>query len=262
METVLLELPHKNGIAIRGILRSSRLSLQRCVLLLAGFQRSAAASYKLKSIADRLAAKSIPSIRLDYTGYGLSDGIPEDITFSQMVADALSAILYLREHGVNTVDVVAHSIGTIVVASLFITDPAMFRRIVLLAPGLNIKDLVRYHMVRKFHPNKKSLTWFEAMNMPDITTSAIQLVGSEIQLRDGTIKKSFLLELLDKDFSQAFDGYEDRIFHIYGEKDALVPPESLQKVFPNRLALKNGDHELEQGRVLRQWLESCIEFLL
>lgn len=262
MKTVLLEWNNSDGIQLRGVGRILERPSSEGVLLLAGFQRAASTAPKMKYLADRLAEKGIQSLRLDYTGYGLSDGDAESTTLTRMIHDGESACAQLQDRGISTLHVVAHSIGGAVVASLIQVNPHIFKKIILLAPGLNIKDLLKYQILRYMKKGKGyAPSWADALKSGNMTTSVLQFLGNGIQLRDGYIKKEFFLELLTKDFTRAFDSFEHRVLHVYGDVDDLIPIESIPKQFPRMILVKKGDHELDQKFMIEQYLDACVSFL-
>jgi len=262
METTLLEWSSKNTV-LRGIMCTPEHPSFEGVLLLSGFQRAATTAPKMKLFADRLGEVGIPSFRFDYTGYGISDGSAEDTTLTRMISDAESACVLFRQQGIKMIHIFAHSIGGAVTASMFQKDPSLFGKIVLLAPGLNMKDLIRFQIMRYIKKGKEYVpSWADTLRTPDTIRGALQFMGDGIQLRDGYIKKQFFLELLTQDVTHAFDGFEDRILHVYGDHDDLIPIESIPKVFPHTILVSGGDHELEEKKMKDQWFESCIHFLM
>ena len=71
MRTELLEFKNRKGNILRGILVLRKEDDKRAVLMIGGFERPTTTQKKFKILADNL---NISSLRLDYTGIGLSDG--------------------------------------------------------------------------------------------------------------------------------------------------------------------------------------------
>ena len=77
MKIELLEFNNINGEILRGIFVSKNKDKKKVALMVGGFERSATTQKKFKVLADNL---NISSLRLDYTGIGLSDGDFSDLT--------------------------------------------------------------------------------------------------------------------------------------------------------------------------------------
>ena len=58
-----------------------------------------------------------------------------------------------------------------------------------------------------------------------------------------------------------FKPFLDKILHIHGNKDAVVPLESVSVNFSNQIIVEGGDHDLEKPDQTKQWLEKVVEFL-
>lgn len=141
-QTKLVEFLNKTNDLLRGVLVSSGDST-RTVLMCGGFERSATTEKKFKALADRLIEKNIPSLRFDCAGCGLSDGDFSKITVERMADDLRNAIDFLRkEVGAKNILVVCHSLSACVIASLL--KEINFEKIILIAPALNQKDLLKY----------------------------------------------------------------------------------------------------------------------
>jgi len=57
-----------------------------------------------------------------------------------------------------------------------------------------------------------------------------------------------------------FKLFSDKILHIHGDKDIIVPLESVGVNFSNQIIVEDGDHDLEKPAQMKQWLEKTVNF--
>ncbi|NMB47798.1 hypothetical protein GYA01_03095, partial [Patescibacteria group bacterium] len=151
MKIELLEFNNINREILRGIFVSKNKDKKKVALMVGGFERSATTQKKFKVLADNL---NISSLRLDYTGIGLSDGDFSDLTVQNLATDIKSATEVLNEKGFLEVIVVCHSLSACAVSLI----ANCFNKIVLFAPALNQKELLRYWFVDSLE-KEKEIDW-------------------------------------------------------------------------------------------------------
>ncbi|MCK5320942.1 alpha/beta hydrolase, partial [Candidatus Parcubacteria bacterium] len=241
--------------SLRGLLL--RQSSDKLVLMCGGFERRTTTEPKFKKLTDLLAKNNISSFRFDYSGCGLSDGDFSKTTVKTMSDELLLAIETIKKKiDFKILIVVAHSLSACVVASL--AEKKLFEKIILLAPALNQKDLLRYWFVKS--NTKKDIDWknykqylnelqFETDCKREKRTTKSNFIGSE-----------YFLENKEKDYSDLLINAQN-ILHIHGGKDDDVPLESVNIDFTNQLIIKNGNHDLEKPDVFEIWSKKTLNFI-
>jgi len=257
----LVEFQNKNGDTLRGILNDAE--TDHVVIFVHGFERTTATEKKFKDLADTLFTAGVSSFRFDFTGTGLSDGDFKYTTVTGMADDLKNAILEAQKYG-KRISVVAHSLGTCVVAKQIEEDDSeVFDKIVLLAPALNQKDLLRFwftvSMMKKEDSSLK-ITWSNYKHHLDEDKFLEDCSRGDKIARTHYIQSDYFLENKNKDYEKVFKSMEN-ILHIHGDDDDKVPLDSLGIEFKNKFIVKNGDHDLERPGMIKQWLPQAVGFL-
>lgn len=262
LQTKLVEFSNKTNDLIRGILLSSGDSA-KAVLMCGGFERSATTEKKFKVLADKLAENNISSLRFDSTGCGLSDGDFSTVTVERMADDTRRAIVFLRkETKAKNISIFCHSIAACVIANLL--NEINFEKIILIAPALNQKNLLRYWFAKQEGENKNSnieINWGNFKNYLDEDKFQKDCLRADKMAKFNYISSAYFLENKDRDYSGLFKTTQN-ILHIHGSKDDKVPPESLNVKFGNEIIVKGGDHDMERPDMFNQWINKAIDFLI
>lgn len=265
MKTKLIEFKNNRNDILRGIYTfPENDNSENCVICLSGFERTATTEKKFKKVADEISKDLMPVLRLDFTGCGLSDGDFRNTTLNSLTEDFAKAVQYLEEKGVEKFNIVAHSLGCLVVANQIEQMKNKVEKIVFLSPALNQKDLLRYwFVVNKIKKERQNveITWHnyeEYLNEDEFL--------EDCRKTDKTTKASFInpdyfLQCKDIDLSDNFKLFSDKILHIHGSKDIVVPLESVSVDFLDQIIIEGGDHDLEKPDQMKQWLEKAVEFL-
>lgn len=259
----LLEFKNNKSEILRGIfICSINKKCNRAVLMAGGFERAATTEKKFKVLADKLVRKNIFSFRFDYSGLGLSDGDFSETTIKKMSEDFLSAYETIKEKtGCKEISVIVHSLSACVVAKLL--DKVAFERIVLIAPALNQRDLLRYWFVASSVKSKDPLEKVVWNNFKDFLNEELFLSDCEKKgkmTKENYIQPDYFLENKDKDYSCFFSGKED-VLHLHGDSDDKVPFESMNIKIGNKIIIKKGNHDLERPDMVEQWLKNTINFI-
>lgn len=260
-QTQLIEFKNKKSNILRGILVTSE-KIEKAILMCGGFERSTTTEKKFKILADELTNKNIASLRFDYSGCGLSDGDFSKTTIQGMANDFKNAIKMLkRKTNCNNISVITHSLSACVVANL--TKKLLFEKIVLIAPALNQKNLLRYWFVistmKKENPSM-DITWQNFKDFLDEKKFQNDCKRTDKLAKTNYISANYFLENKEKDYSILLANNQN-ILHIHSNKDDKVPLESLNIKFKNRIIIQKGDHDLEKPNIIEQWLTKVINFI-
>lgn len=266
MKTKLLEISNGENQNLRGIISMPDDQIQKGVICLHGFERCSSTEKKFKALSDSLVEKMMAVLRLDFSGCGLSDG---DFRFTKIEKQADDFVIALRnlksEIGQERINVVAHSLGACILATKIDEVKDEIEKIILIAPALNQKDLMRYWFVtsqmKKSNPEIE-ITWQNYKQYLDESAFQKDCERTDKMTKANYIEPKYFLEAKDFDFSNKFDSLKDKILHIHGSKDIAVPIESLNITFDNQIIIENGDHDLEKPNQLEQWKNKAVDFLL
>lgn len=261
LQTKLVEFKNKTDDLLRGILVQKKFS-KKAVLMCGGFERSATTEKKFKVLADKLIERNISSLRFDYTGCGLSDGDFSKITVERMTNDLRNAIEFLKEEiEIEKISIACHSLSACALGGVL--DEVSFEKIVLLAPALNQKELLRYWFMVSVM--KKQSPDFE-VNWENFKKYLNEKRFQEDCLRTNKMTKAnyilfdYFLENKNKDYSFCFKNNQN-ILHIHGDKDDKVPFENLNIKFKNKIIVNGGDHDLERPDMFEQWASGAVDFI-
>lgn len=261
-QTKLIEFPNKTNDLLRGILLSND-NIEKAVLMCGGFERSATTEKKFKILADKLIENNISSLRFDCSGCGLSDGDFSKLTVERMAGNLRNAVKFLREEAkIKNISLVCHSLSACAAAEVFKEEN--FEKIVLLAPALNQKDLLKYWFTASDKKNKNSgaeINWNnfrDRLNDDEFQKDCLRI---DKMTKFNYISSVYFLENKDKDYSELFKNNQN-ILHIHGDEDDKVPLESLNIKFENQIIVKKGDHDLERPDMFEQWINNVVDFLI
>lgn len=265
MQTKLLEFLGEEEQTLRGVLNLPKEKPIKSVIFLHGFERCSTTEKKFKALADHLAEKGVASLRLDFSGCGLSDGDFIATTITRQSGEFLKAIpIFLQEMGNEKINIVAHSLGACVLAGVIEKIKSRLEKIILLAPALNQKELLRYWFVtsqmKKMRAEEET-TWQNYRQNLDEEAFETDCSRADKMTKANYIGADYFLEGKEVDFSEIFREYDSRILHIHGLKDVAVPLESLSFEFSNKIMVENGDHDLEKPNQRDQWLSKARDFL-
>ncbi len=260
-QTKLVEFTNKTNDILRGILMKKDDS-RKAVLMCGGFERSTTTEKKFKILADKLIERDISSLRFDHTGCGLSNGDFSKITVAGIADDLHRVAEFLRkEVKVENISLVCHSLAACAAGEILKKEN--FEKIILLAPALNQKDILRYWFavsdVKKKNPSIE-INWSNFKNYLDEARFQEDCLRTDKMTKVNYISSDYFLENKDKDYSSYFKNNQN-ILHIHGDKDDKVPFESLNVNFVNKVIVRGGDHDMERPDMFEQWIGKVIDFM-
>lgn len=255
MITSLIEFNSGNEV-LRGIMTGNAKN-KKIVIMLAGFERAGTTERKFKLLADELNKKNISAFRFDAPDCGLSDGDFYQMSIEKMAHNLESAVKYLKKIGYNNFSVVGHSLAACAISLLL--DKNLFNKIILIAPGLNQKDLLRLWFVQKNNKGTE-ITWNNYLDYLK-EKHFIKNLKFDLTTKSHKLHHSYREYNQDKDYSSRFINFSDKVLLIHGNSDYIVPLASLNCKFNQQIIIDKGDHDLERPEIIEQWLEKAVCFL-
>ncbi|MEA1963237.1 MAG: alpha/beta hydrolase [Patescibacteria group bacterium] len=253
--TKLIEFSNTRNKSLRGLLL--RQNSDKLVLMCGGFERRTTTELKFKKLADLLETNNISSFRFDYSGCGLSDGDFSKTAVKTMADELLLAIKAIKkEVNFEILIVAAHSLSACVVANL--AKKKLFEKIILLAPALNQKNLLRYWFTKS--NAKEEINWKNYKQYFNEFQFEADCKKEKRMTKSNFIGSGYFLENKEKDYSDLLINTQN-ILHIHGEKDNDVPLESVNIDFPNQLIIEDGNHDLEKPDIFEIWSQKVINFI-
>ncbi len=257
----LVEFTNKTNDLLRGVLLLSD-SSKKIVLMCGGFERSTTTEKKFKVLADKLIERDISSLRFDHTGCGLSDGDFSKITVRGMADDLRNAIEFLREEiELENISLVCHSLAACAAGTILKEEN--FEKIILLAPALDQKDLLRYWFAVSDAKKKNlgvEIDWSNYKNYLNEVGFQEDCTRADKMTKVNYISSDYFTENEDEDYSGYFKNNQN-ILHIHGDKDDRVPLESLNVNFDNKIIVKGGDHDMERPDMFDAWIDKAVDFV-
>lgn len=261
MKTKLVEFNNQDGEILRGIITIPGGGIKGGVVFVHGFERNATVEKKFKKMADALAARGIASFRFDFSGCGLSDGDFSKMTIASRAGELLESIaIFQKEFNFEKIHFVAHSLGACVLAKALKNIKLPINKIVLIAPALNQKDLLKFYFARDNNPNI-GISWQNYKQYLDEEKFLKDCARADKMTGQNYIHPDYFIEAKDLDFSADFEKIKDKVLYIHGDGDDKVPLESLNVKFENRIIVSGGDHDLERPDFWDKWFGKTVDFM-
>lgn len=263
----IIEFKNQRKEVLRGILDEAPKS-KGGVIFAHGFERTTI-EYKFKNIVDSLRDK-INLFRFDFSGCGLSSGSFEDMTVGKSVQEFILAVKAFKKHcpQVGKINIIAHSLGACVAAeSIKNKRLTEIKKIVLLAPALNQRELLRYWFVKNHFRHELEINWDNFRQ--HLTEGEFQnsLQEKRHMTREHYLLNDYYLESEGVDYNEmlinsGIDG--QNILVVHGRHDERVPPESNKELLREaQLSLvEGGDHDLQRPDMVEQYLNQVVKFIL
>ncbi|MEF2175871.1 MAG: hypothetical protein V3575_05340, partial [Candidatus Absconditabacteria bacterium] len=161
--------------------------------------------------------------------------------------------------------IVAHSYGACIISSMI----ERFEKIALISPAFNQKELNKYWFTKQYMKKNHPTTEVNWSNFNILLNENSCFLLNKYEefvyftkrsTKYNYISNKHLLSVWDKDYSGYFHGYEDKVLHIHGEMDDVVPLQSLNISFQNQFIVKNGDHDIESKDLVASWSSQLFDF--
>ena len=267
MTTRLVELKNSRGLTLRGILIETSDSTSGTALVcVPGFEGLSSTAPKFVHLTKALLATSpVPISRIfryDPTGIGLSDGEYHQSTLDTLVDDLSHVVTYLSASCQSFI-FVGHSLGSCVITQFIHSHRDIHvKKIILLAPALNQHELHRFWYTGAVH---QCATWKDYKEKFDEIQFQKYLQEKPSDAckshRAHRILYDFIRLCSEEDFSNKLTGYADRVLYIHGDRDPIVPIESVKDRFEHTLICQSDDHDLEEPDVADEWIPKAVDFI-
>lgn len=227
------------------------------VIYLHGFARNHK-ERKFVALSTALENKRVMSLGFDFAGWGASGGERYASTVRRMAEDVVSAAIFLTQHKkIQRLHLCAHSLGACVAAQCLAERKMAIDRVVLIAPALNQRRLLRYWSVRRSHPE---VGWENFAQYLDEAAFAADCARERL-VKGKLLGPALFQENADRDYTPLLNACRDRVLQVHGAADQIVPLASVSEIFRRRVVVAGGNHEVESNREIEEWLEQVISFL-
>ena len=215
------------GTKLVGILsHSDSISQQPIVIMCHGFT-SKKESKVYVQMQEILMSHNLASLRFDFFGHGESGGKFEEITVSEGVDNALSAIAFVKEKGYTKIGLFGSSFGGLVGLMVGAQSPKLFV-LALKSPVSNFKDKLNVKGFGDLDDWKKAgYTYYEDKPYPKCK-----------------VNHSFVDDWENNDGYVAAETISIPTLIVHGDADKVVPVEQSKKTVG---LLKNGKLEIIPG---------------
>lgn len=261
--TQLIEFKNQNKETLRGLFDEA--PNKKGLIFAHGFERTTIEA-KFKNVVDKLKGE-INLFRFDFSGCGLSDGSFEDMTVEKSVFELAEAIKEINKRGIKEISLIGHSLSGCIILEYLKKELSPIKRVVLLAPALNQKKLLRYWFVKsKMKKEGTEITWdnfkdyLQEREFDDYINIKKRMT-SEHELSSG-----YFLHNKDRDFQEFFNEISldhNNLLVVHGDSDDKVPIQSNDSI-PGGVELivaPGGDHDLQRVDVVSSYLDKITNFI-
>lgn len=253
MKNNLIEIDNINWIY------STNWDNEQLTIFIPWFERIWTTEEKFRKLSKEILNNNISDIlRFDFSWTWLSEWDFKNTTITSL---SLEFEKILKKYKWKIINIVAHSLWAVVLAQNLTKNE--FNKIILIAPALNQKDLIRYWFVKwKIKKEKPELkiTWDNYNDFLDEKEFLEDCEKTWKMTKKNYIDPNYFLEAKELDLSNAFSGFEN-ILHIHWDKDEAVPLKSLDYNFKNSIIVDWWDHDMEKPILFEKWENKVIDFL-
>lgn len=237
----------REGLTLRGDLALPQKDSYDIAIIMHGFTGNRKGEL-LAVLTDALLEKGIASLRFDFNGHGDSDGVLEDMTVLNEIADAKAVLDYVRslEH-VQNIYLIGHSQGGVVASMLAGYYPEFIKKVVLLAPAATLKD--------DAIKGECQGTVYDPSHIPD------QVVVNGKTIGGFYFRIAQLLPIYE-----TAAHYTGEALMVHGDQDTIVDKIASERyvhAFPNNhLCIQKGaDHGFSEPQMRQKAVQTVMDFL-
>lgn len=240
---VYCEIPTPKG-TMRGFFHKPQQDKHPVCLIFHGFTgQKTGTKFCYVQLARMLEAKGIATFRFDFLGSGESDGNFVDMTFQDELSCARIILEEtMRMENCTEIYVLGHSMGGAVASELAKLYPSQISKLVLWAPAFNLPYALEY------------LTG--------------QVARCDVYDHGGyEISDRFVQDILNRDFYQNLDIYQNDLLIIHGTDDTTVPYEIHEKYLEgfkkdlSFVSIDGGNHNFDKVSDIKKVLKISLNFL-
>ena len=265
MKTRLVEFSNLESQSLRGVLSIPEGEVKGALLCLHGFERAGTTEKKFKRLADALADNKVATLRFDFSGCGLSDGDFKRTTVERQSEEFVLALNELKkEVGDIPVSVATHSMGAAALANKVEQLQDEIHKVILLAPALNQKNLLRYWFVigqMKKQNLDLNVTRNNYRDYLDEDAFMADCQRTDRMSKTSYILPEYFLSGQSEDYSSRMGPIADKVMQIHGLNDITVPYESNTITFKNVHIEEKGNHDIEKPDQTDNWVPKAVEFI-
>lgn len=180
-----------------------------------------------QSAAYALAENGIASVRFDFSGFGKSDGVQEEMTVSGQVTDTIAILDYVQSLDFTDPDnifMVGKSMGGVDATLAAYQRQDEIKAMCLYYPGFSVLENTRHgYLLGEF---------FKPWDPPETLT----VDGTRYKVPTYTYGREFILDAQELDYWTACTTYDNPVLILHGTRDFIVPLFSsfaVEKLFPD-----------------------------
>lgn len=237
------EIPTPKGV-MRGFFHKPSQDKHPVCLIFHGFTgQKTGTKFCYVQLARMLEAKGIATFRFDFLGSGESDGNFVDMTFQDELSCARVILEEtLKMENCTEIYVLGHSMGGAVASELAKLYPQQIKKMVLWAPAFNLPDALLYLTGQVERAKTYDHSGYE--------------IGDE-----------FVEDILNRNFYEHLDTYQNELLIIHGTADTTVPYDISQRYLQGFhqgtkfVAIENGNHNFDKLTDIKKVLKLSLDFL-
>lgn len=257
------EIRNRYGERLQGIMHQA--DSRDLVIVAHGFA-SSKEHEMIVAICEAFQGRGVNALRFDFSGYGMSEGKPENSSFTKRAEDLGSVISHFSDSGYRIRSVVSHSAG----ATATIIRAAADRRIesvILIAPRIQLSNSA---IVTAIKASGKTIS--DIIEAPDtVYPYPVERKGRK-ESRVYYFSRDYLMELRDLDIIGYIQKIEVPVLILLGTEDNKVHSEEVQQACKaNNLVsfayiegaghtFRSEEHRSKLITRILQWYESFFKY--
>jgi alpha-beta hydrolase superfamily lysophospholipase len=175
------------------------------------------------SVCDAIQGIGVNALRFDFSGYGESEGKPEDSSFIKRSEDLNSVVSHFKARGYRIRSVISHSAG----ATAAIIGAAADRRIeslILIAPRIQLSNSI---IAKAISAHGKTIS--DIIETPDTVYPYQVEIKGQKESEVFYFSRDYLIELRDLDIPAFLQKIEVPVLILLGTEDYKIQKEEVQQ---------------------------------